>query len=94
MTDENTFESGGMKTAENELERGQRQAQRAARDLKSAGTAMADDYRDKAEKAWGNAKTQARTWQADGEDYVRENPIKAVLTMLGVGFVLGMIFKR
>jgi ElaB/YqjD/DUF883 family membrane-anchored ribosome-binding protein len=32
--------------------------------------------------------------QDDGEQYVRENPTKAVFTALGVGFVLGLIFRR
>ena len=32
--------------------------------------------------------------EADAEQYVRENPTKAVVTALGIGFVLGMIFRR
>jgi len=35
-----------------------------------------------------------RTFQDDAEQYVRENPTKAVVTALGIGFVLGMIFRR
>jgi ElaB/YqjD/DUF883 family membrane-anchored ribosome-binding protein len=35
-----------------------------------------------------------RTFQEDGEQYVRDNPTKAVFTALGIGFVLGLIFRR
>jgi ElaB/YqjD/DUF883 family membrane-anchored ribosome-binding protein len=53
-----------------------------------------EDARGKAEQAWGDAKDRARTLQDDGEQYVRENPTKAVFTALGIGFVLGLIFRR
>src|SRR6266404_8398855 len=51
------------------------------------------DARGKAEEAWGDATTRARTFQDDAEQYVRENPTKAIFTALGVGFVLGLIFR-
>ena len=64
-----------------------------------------NDARGKAEKAWtgargraedvlDDARTRARTFQEDAEQYVRENPTKAIFTALGVGFVLGLIFRR
>lgn len=65
-----------------------------ADDLKSAAGAMAEEYRDKAEQVWVDARDRARTLQEDGEQYVRENPTKAVFTALGIGFVLGLIFRR
>jgi ElaB/YqjD/DUF883 family membrane-anchored ribosome-binding protein len=43
---------------------------------------------------WGDARDRARTLQEDSEQYVRENPTKAVFTALGIGFVLGLIFRR
>jgi ElaB/YqjD/DUF883 family membrane-anchored ribosome-binding protein len=43
---------------------------------------------------WGDARQRARTFQEDSEQYVRENPTKAVFTALGIGFVLGLIFRR
>jgi len=52
------------------------------------------DARGRAEEAWGDARTRARTFQDDAEQYVRENPTKAIFTALGVGFVLGLIFRR
>lgn len=66
----------------------------AADDLRSAAGAIAEDYRGRAEQAWGDARDRARTFQEDSEQYVRENPTKAVFTALGVGFILGLIFRR
>src|SRR4030081_51721 len=52
------------------------------------------DARGKAEQALGDARTRVRTFQDDAEEYVRENPTKAIFTALGVGFVLGLIAGR
>jgi ElaB/YqjD/DUF883 family membrane-anchored ribosome-binding protein len=62
--------------------------------LKEATHAMAEDYLDKAAQAWDDAKVRAGTLREDGEDYVRENPMRAVFATLGIGFVLGWIFRR
>ena len=43
---------------------------------------------------WTDAVGRVRSFQDDTEQYVRENPTKAVLTALGIGFVLGLIFRR
>jgi ElaB/YqjD/DUF883 family membrane-anchored ribosome-binding protein len=94
MADENMNPGVGMAAAENKLESDQAQAQRAAEALKSATAKMAKGYRDKAEQSWDETKVRVRTWQEDGEDYVRENPIKAVFAALGIGFVLGLIVRH
>ena len=65
-----------------------------AEDLKSAAGAMAEEYKDKAGQVWEDARERVRTFQEDGEQYIRENPTKAVFTALGIGFVLGLIFRR
>ena len=62
--------------------------------VKSTVTAVKQDYAEKAGKTLDEAKQRVRTLREDGEDYVRENPIKAVCTALGVGFMLGLIFKH
>jgi ElaB/YqjD/DUF883 family membrane-anchored ribosome-binding protein len=41
-----------------------------------------------------DALHRVRSFQDDSKQYVRENPTKAVFTALGVGFVLGLIFRR
>src|SRR2546430_17345363 len=87
------------------LESSKQQARKAGEDLKSAAGAIAGEYRGKgeqawgdargkAEQAWGDARDRVRTFQEDAEQYVRENPTKAVFTALGIGFILGLIFRR
>ena len=66
----------------------------APEDVKSTVTAAAQNYTDKAGKALEEAKRRVRTLREDGEGYVRENPMKAVFTALGVGFMLGLLFKH
>jgi ElaB/YqjD/DUF883 family membrane-anchored ribosome-binding protein len=93
------------KDAQDKLQSSKEHARKAAEDLKSAAGAFADEYRGKAEQAWGEARgkaeqawgdatDRARTFQEDAEQYVRENPTKAIFTALGIGFVLGLIFRR
>jgi len=55
---------------------------------------MAEEYRGRVEAMWDDTLHRVRSFQDDSKQYVRENPTKAVLTALGVGFVLGMIFRR
>ena len=80
--------------AQDKLQSSKEHARRAAEDLKSAAGALAGEYRGKAEQAWGDATDRVRTFQEDAEQYVRENPTKAIFTALGIGFVLGLIFRR
>lgn len=105
MAEEHTPNQKTSRTAEDKLESSKTHVRRAAEDLKSAAGAVASEYRGKAEDAWGDARgraeaawgdatDRARTFQQDAEQYVRENPTKAVVTALGIGFVLGMIFRR
>jgi ElaB/YqjD/DUF883 family membrane-anchored ribosome-binding protein len=94
MADENMNLGVGMAAAENELESNQARAQRAADALESATAKVAEDYRDKSEQTWDQTKVRIRTWQEEGEEYVRENPMKAIFAALGIGFVLGFIFRH
>ena len=91
--------------AHDKLESSKQHARKAAEDLRSAAGAIAEEYRGKAEQkwgeargkaeqAWGDATDRARTFQEDAEQYVRENPTKAIFTAVGIGFVLGLIFRR
>lgn len=65
-----------------------------ARELKDNATERATAARQYAETHWETARTQARDWHTSSEDYVRDNPTKAVLAALGIGFVLGLVFRR
>jgi ElaB/YqjD/DUF883 family membrane-anchored ribosome-binding protein len=93
MAEENQMNQGGSNAA-SKLESSKTHARKAAEDLRTAATDMAQEYRGKAEQAWDDATSRARTLQEDGEQYVRENPTKAVFTALGIGFILGLIFRR
>ncbi len=80
-------------------------AEAKARELRAAAEAKASEFRGKAEakatelrgraeEAYGEARAKAQSLRTDGEHYVRENPSQAVLAALGIGFVLGLIFRR
>ena len=96
MAEENKSEqkTSAAGDARDKLESSKQHARRAAEELKSAAGAIAEEYRGKAEQAWGDARNRARTFQDDAEQYVRENPTKAIFTALGIGFVLGLVFRR
>jgi ElaB/YqjD/DUF883 family membrane-anchored ribosome-binding protein len=93
---ENKMAEGASKPPEpeNKMESGASHARKAAEDLRSAAGAVAEEYRGRAEEVWNDATNRVRTFQDDTEQYVRENPTKAVFTALGIGFVLGLIFRR
>jgi ElaB/YqjD/DUF883 family membrane-anchored ribosome-binding protein len=106
MAEENkTHRTSPMSEAHDKFESSKTHARKAAEDLREAAGAVAGEYRGKAEQAWddardraehvwGDARDRVRTFQEDAEQYVRENPTKAVFTALGIGFVLGLIFRR
>ena len=96
MADENQLDQGPAvpPQAEEKAESGVTNARKAAEDLGSAAGAMANEYLGRAEDVWDDAVHRVRSFQDDGKEYVRENPTKAVFTALGVGFVLGLIFRR
>ena len=80
--------------ARQKAERGGTHARKAAEDLGSAAGAMADEYRERGKEVLDDALHRVRSFQDDSKQYVRENPTKAVFTALGIGFVLGLIFRR
>jgi ElaB/YqjD/DUF883 family membrane-anchored ribosome-binding protein len=80
--------------ARQKAERAGTHARKAAEDLGSAAGAVANKYLGRAEEVWDNARDRVRAFQDDSKQYVRKNPSKAVFTALGVGFVLGLIFRR
>src|SRR6266576_274370 len=106
MAEENkSHRASAPADAQDKFESSKMHARKAAEDLRDAAGAIAGEYRGKAEQAWNDARgkaeqassdarTRARTFQDDAEEYVRENPTKAIFTALGVGFVLGLIFRR
>lgn len=69
-------------------------AEAKAAEFRTTAEAKAQEYRSKAEETFQQARERARTLQEEGEAYVRENPMRGVLTALGVGFVIGLLFRR
>lgn len=69
-------------------------AEAKAHELRATAEAKAAEWRGKAEHAYSEAQDRAKNWRDDGERYVRDNPSRAVMTALGVGFLLGLIFRR
>ena len=69
-------------------------ARKTAEDLRSAAGAIADEYRERGKEVLDDALHRVRTFQDDTKQFVRQNPTKAVFGALGVGFVLGLIFRR
>ena len=96
MADENQMDQGAAAPAQagEKTERGATHAGKAAKDLRSAAGAMTDEHLGCAEGMWDDARHRVRSFQGDSKQYVRENPTKAVFTALGVGLVLGLIFRR
>jgi ElaB/YqjD/DUF883 family membrane-anchored ribosome-binding protein len=80
--------------AKQEAKRSVTHARKAAEDLRSAAGAMAHEYRERGKEVWDDALHRVRSFQDDSQQYVRANPTKAVVTALGVGFVLGSVFRR
>ena len=80
--------------AEEKAQRGVNNPGEAAEDPHSVADAMADEYRDRAEGVWDDARRRVRTLQDDSKQYVRENPARAVLAALCVGFLVGFTFHR
>jgi ElaB/YqjD/DUF883 family membrane-anchored ribosome-binding protein len=59
------------------------QPQKPVEDLRSAANALVEEYSGKVDEVWSHAN-----------DRVRRHPAKAVLSAVGIGFVLGLIFRR
>jgi ElaB/YqjD/DUF883 family membrane-anchored ribosome-binding protein len=80
--------------AKEEAKRGMTHTRKAAQDLRSAAGAMADEYRERGKEVWDDTLHRVRNFQDDSKQYVRKNPSKSVFTALGIGLVLGLIFRR
>ena len=96
MANENQMNQGPAISpqARQRAESGGTHAREAAEDLGSAAGAVADEYRERGKEVLDDSLHRVRSLQDDGKQYVRENPTKAVFTALGVGLVLGLIFRR
>jgi len=105
MSDEAIPESAPSGEASAKLNDGKYHATQAVHDLRAAAEAKAAELRataeaktaelrGKAEHAYSEARNRAQSIRGESEQWVRENPTRAVLTAIGVGFVLGLMFRK
>ena len=69
-------------------------ARAAAAEMRDAAAEAAREFRERAGGMAEEWQEKARGVQKEVENYVRENPTKSILAAVGVGFVLGLIFRR
>ena len=105
MSDESTTESASSTEAASKLNDGKHHATQAVNDLRAAAEAKAAELRataeakasellGKAEHAYTEARTRAQNLRGESEQWIRENPTRAVLTAMGVGFIVGLMFRK
>jgi ElaB/YqjD/DUF883 family membrane-anchored ribosome-binding protein len=93
------------KQAQSAYEVGREHLTAAAKDVTEAATAkyeelrgqartVADQYKGRAQDAWSDTTVKAHNYQSDAESYIRSYPLKAMGIAVGIGFVLGIIFRR
>jgi ElaB/YqjD/DUF883 family membrane-anchored ribosome-binding protein len=63
-------------------------------ELREAAQGKAQEFRGAAKSVWSDTMSQAKSWHTKGEAYVRANPTKAILMALGLGFLLGLSFRK
>ena len=105
MSDQPIPETGASADATSKLNDGKKHATQAVEDLRAAAEAKAAELRHaaeaktaelrgKAEQAYTDARTRAETFRGESEHWIRENPTRAVLTAMGVGFIVGLMFRK
>lgn len=65
-----------------------------AEHYKAVAADTAHHVRDTAQQQWDETRVKAKEIQVTAEDYIRQNPTKAVLGALGVGFLIGLITRK
>lgn len=61
---------------------------------KTVATEKANQVKADAQQQWDDTRVKAKEMHVTAEDYIRQNPTKAVLGALGVGFLVGLITRR
>jgi ElaB/YqjD/DUF883 family membrane-anchored ribosome-binding protein len=69
-------------------------AEAKAAELRATAEGKVHELRGKAEAAYTDARTRAQSFRGESEHWIRENPTRAVLTAMGVGFVVGLMFRK
>ena len=62
--------------------------------VKEKATEQYENLRDTAEDYYEKGREKAQEWQHSLEEYVHDQPVKALLIAAGVGMLLGIIWKK
>ena len=65
-----------------------------AEHYKTVATDKAQYAKETAQHQWEETRVKAKEIHVTAEDYIRQNPTKAVLGALGVGFLIGLIARN
>jgi ElaB/YqjD/DUF883 family membrane-anchored ribosome-binding protein len=65
-----------------------------AGEFKTIAAEKATHVKEVAQQQWDETRVRAKEIHVTAEDYIRQNPTKAVLGALGVGFLIGLIVRR
>ena len=80
------------------MDQAKERVEELAGDLKTRVASAAEEFKSaaasQAERAYGKARQEVRTWTDDGTEYVRERPREALLGALAAGFVVGLLIRR
>lgn len=68
-------------------------AEETAQDFKETASDTVNQFRDYADENWSDAKVRFDDYKEEGERYVRQNPSKAILMAVGLGFIIGRILR-
>ena len=105
MSEEPIPEAASSADASAKLNDGKQHATQAVHDLRAAAEAKAaelrataegkvKELRGQAEHAYTEARTRAQSMRGESEQWIRENPTRAVLTAIGAGFIVGLMFRK
>lgn len=61
---------------------------------RAVATEKANQAKHNAQQQWDDTRVKAKEIQVTAEDYIRQNPTKAILGALGVGFLIGLISRN
>lgn len=65
-----------------------------AGNVRDAAQEQYEHLRETAEQYYDQGRQKAQEWQQGLEEYVHEQPMKALLIAAGVGVLLGIIWKK
>ena len=69
-------------------------AEQRAQQFKSVAQERAGEFREYADQAYTDAQARYADSREEGERFIRQKPVQAVLTAFGVGLFVGLILRR